>query len=266
MVSTENFQPEETRRAPCILGDNMEERQIRRQLKTDLLMSGLALVSISIGLYEIASPRETTGMTSLDWLDLGIVAVFILEFAMAVRRGGGLRPVLRERWWELPSLIPITGGMIASLQGVSLVRGVRLLRLVRVVRLLRIFGVALRFRRVFDFLIRVYQRSQAGPLFGAAATIVLLGTIGAFAAESRQNPHFSVFQDSLWWALNMFTNVAYVDFQPVTGLGRIVAAILQILGIAFIGIFAGSMANAIMKESRDADSKETPEPPHSDTP
>ncbi len=236
----------------------MEQRQIQRQLKTDLLMSGLALVSISIGLYEIGCPRLTTGMTSLDWLDLGIVAVFIIDFALAIRRDG-LRRVLKECWWELPSLLPVTGGMIVSLDGIALVRGVRLLRLVRVVRLLRIFNVTLRFRRVIHFIVRVYQRSQAGPLFAAAATIVLFGAVSAFAAESRQNPSFTAFQDNLWWALNMFTNVAYVDFQPATGMGRVVAGILQILGIAFIGIFAGSMANAIIKESPEADSKETPE-------
>jgi len=244
----------------------MEQQQIRRQLKTDLLMSGLALVSIGIGLYEIGSPRQAPGMTSLDWIDLGIVGVFILEFALAVRRGEGLRPALKERWWELPSLIPITGGMIASMDGIAMVRGVRLLRLVRVVRLLRIFSVALRFRRVTHFIIRVYQRSQAGALFAAATVIVLLGSVSAFAVESRDNPKFAGFQDSIWWALNMFTNVAYVDFQPVTGMGRVVAGILQIPGIAFIGIFAGSMANAIMQESARMNSKMTPEENPSDAP
>lgn len=64
----------------------------------------------------------------------------------------------------------------------------------------------------------------------------------------------------------MFTNVAYVDFQPVTGAGRIVAGILQILGIAFIGIFVGSMANAIMQESQQRASKPAEEEEVSDEP
>ncbi|HPM84039.1 MAG TPA: potassium channel family protein [Candidatus Anammoximicrobium sp.] len=236
--------------------DGLEQHQIRRQLKIDLWMTALALVSISIGLYELGQPEREAGMTPLDWLDLSIVAVFILEFALAVRRQG-LREVLRRRWWEIPSLIPLTGGMIASMNGIAVVRGVRLLRLVRVVRLLRVFSVALRFRRVAGFIVRVYQRSQAGALFGAAAIIVLLGSVSAYAAESQSNSRFAAFQDAVWWALNMFTNVAYVDFQPVTGLGRIVAGVLQILGIAFIGIFAGSMANAIMQESPRDESEES---------
>jgi hypothetical protein len=238
----------------------MEQNHVQRQLKTDLFMSGLALISISIGLYELGSSHPTVGMTSLDWIDLGIVGVFILDFLLAVRREG-LKPVLRQRWWELPSLIPITGGMVASMEGISLVRGVRLLRLVRVVRLLRVVGVAMRFRGVMGFIVRVYRRSQAGALFVAAAIIVVLGSVSAFAAESQSNPRFAVFGDTIWWALNMFTNVAYVDFQPVTGGGRIVAGVLQILGIAFIGIFAGSMANAIMQESprKDAESSAKPD-------
>jgi hypothetical protein len=54
-------------------------------------------------------------------------------------------------------------------------------------------------------------------------------------------------------ALNMVTNVAYLDFQPITGIGRIIAGFLQMLGIAFIGIFTASMANAIIKETNESD-------------
>ena len=234
----------------------MKERQAMEQLKTDVLMSVLALVSIGIGMYEIGRPRPLPGMTTLDWIDLSIVIVFIIDFARSVKRAGGLRPALREHWWELPSLIPITGGMIGSIDGIALVRGVRLLRLVRIVRLLRVVSVLLRFRRVIHFIGRVYKRSQAGAILATAAAIVLLGAVAAFAAESRCNTHLADFQENVWWALNMFTNVAYVDFQPATGIGRLVAGILQVFGIAFIGIFAGSMANAIMQESPRSASKE----------
>ena len=221
-----------------------------REFKRDLWMSALALVSIGIGLYQLGQGGAVSGMTALDYVDLGIVVVFIAEFALSARRAGSFRAFLARRWWELPSMIPITGGMISGMGGISLVRSVRLLRLVRAVRLLRVVSVGLRLRRVSGFIARVYSRSQAGSLVAVAAVIVLLGAVAAFAAESRHSVHFATFQNSLWWSLNMFTNVAYVDFQPATGLGRLLAGILQVFGIAFIGIFAGSMANAIMQESK----------------
>lgn len=230
----------------------MSKQESINQLKSDLWMSVLAVVSIVIGLYQMARPPAAPGMTSLDYLDLGIVVVFIAEFVLSVRRAGSLRKVLRERWWELPSMIPVTGGMIAGLDGVSLVRGVRLLRLVRVVRLLRVVSVAMRLRRHVHFVAGVYRRSQAGALLTGAAILVLLGSVAIFAVESHCNHRFAAFSDSLWWSLNMFTNVAYVDFQPATGAGRVVSGLLQVLGIAFIGTFAGSMANAIMQQSKPA--------------
>ena len=226
-----------------------------KQLRRDLWMAALAVVSIAIGLYGMGQPKDQMGMSWLDYVDLAIVGVFIVDFVLAVRATGSLRRVLRERWWELPSMIPITGGMIGGMEGISLIRGVRLLRLVRVVRLLRVVSIALRFRRQAFFIAQVYRRSKAGSILTFAAVIILLGAVAAFAAESRYNPRFGAFKDSLWWSLNMFTNVAYVDFQPVTGACRLVAGILQILGIAFIGIFAGSMANAIMQETKAEESK-----------
>ena len=47
----------------------------------------------------------------------------------------------------------------------------------------------------------------------------------------------------------MFTNVAYVDFQPATLAGKIVAAILEMSGIGSIGLFTASLAKAIAESA-----------------
>jgi hypothetical protein len=49
-------------------------------------------------------------------------------------------------------------------------------------------------------------------------------------------------------SLALVTNVAYLDFQPVTLAGRMLAGILQLCGIAFIGVFTASLAGAIVRE------------------
>ena len=46
----------------------------------------------------------------------------------------------------------------------------------------------------------------------------------------------------------MVTNVAYVDFQPATLGGRVLAGILQVWGIGFIGIFAATLTDALLTE------------------
>lgn len=218
------------------------------RLGYELALAFLALVSVAIGAWEVTHPRPEPGFTWLDWLDLSIVAVFVVDFAVEARRRGSVRAYARENWWELPSLVPITGGVITALEGFSIVRVLRLARLVRVLRLLRLAGVAARLRATSTYFGRLVRRSRAVQLFAFAALVVAAGTAAGWFAERGANPRFEDPDDAAWWALNMFTNVAYVDFQPATPAGRVIAAVLEVLGIAFIGVFAGSVANALLKE------------------
>lgn len=220
----------------------------RASLPYELMLAALAIVSVGIGVHDFLNPRSATGFTWVDWLDLSIVAVFIVDFIVESRRRGSAWAHARDNWWELPSLIPITGGMIFQLEGFAVVRALRLVRLIRLLRLLRVAGVAARFRSNGRVVARVARRSRVLLLLGAGAVIVALGSVAGHFAERHTNDRLAHYPDALWWALNMFTNVAYVDFQPLTGLGRVIAGILEFLGIAFIGVFAASVTNALIKE------------------
>ncbi len=211
-------------------------------------MAMLALVSVGLGIYDIFHTREEPGMIWRDWLDLSIVAVFILDFIREARRRGSFRAYAREHWWEIPTLIPITSGIAMQLEGFPLIRALRLVRFVRFLRLLRLAGLAGRVRSGRHVLARVMVRARVAMLLFIGAAGVGFGAIGGFLAERHANEHMTRFIDALWWALNMFTNVAYVDFQPVTSGGRVVAGILEFTGIAFIGVFAASITNALLRE------------------
>lgn len=222
----------------------------RRQLRHDLAISALALVSVGIGLYELARPDPR--FSPLDALDLAIVAVFLVDFVRHARRSGDARRYVRGHWWELPSLVPVTGGLVEGLGGISVIRGVRLLRLARAVRLLRILGVAARLRRVRRYLGRVAKRARVATIGAAGALVVALGALAATLVEAS-NPRLATWGDALWWSLNVFTTVAYVDHQPATGGGRVLAGLLMVAGVAFIGVFTASLANAILKEPPEED-------------
>lgn len=49
------------------------------------------------------------------------------------------------------------------------------------------------------------------------------------------------FQDALWWSFVTTTTVGYGDLSPVTGLGRIVAAVLMLVGIGLIDSLTSSI-------------------------
>lgn len=223
----------------------------RTSIAYELALAGLALVSVAIGVYDFLHPRARPGFTWLDWVDLAIVALFVADFAASARRRGSLRAYARENWWEVPSLVPITGAMVAALEGYPVVRALRLARLVRLLRILRAAGVAARLRSSWGLLSRVARRSRVAVLLSAGGAITFVGSVAGWLAERHANERMAAYPDALWWALNMFSNVAYVDWQPVTGWGRVVAGVLEFLGIAFIGVFAASVTNALLREDDD---------------
>ncbi|WP_322545968.1 potassium channel family protein, partial [Clostridium perfringens] len=50
------------------------------------------------------------------------------------------------------------------------------------------------------------------------------------------------FGDAIWWSFVTFTTVGYGDVLLTTNLGRIVAILLMIFGIGFIGVTTSTIA------------------------
>lgn len=235
------------------------QRHAARQLRKDLLISALALVSVAIGLYDLRRVRAHSHFTWLDVVDLGIVVIFIVDFIRSARGSGDWRAYVRRNWYELPSLLPITGNMVAGAEAVPLLRSLRLVRLVRVMRLLRVIGAAARLGDFWRKAFRIARRAHLGSLAAFAALVIVAGAGLVWLAEAKDNTNFAGFGDALWWAVNMFTNVAYVDFHPATAGGRVVAMLLEFTGIGFIGLFTASLAGALLTD-KEAEEEENEEP------
>jgi hypothetical protein len=220
-------------------------RSTSHQVARDLTLVALSLVSVAIGLYQLSRGRETPAFGTLDAIDLAIVAVFWIDL---VREGSrvGWRKYLRTHWWELPSLVPAVPVLVANAPAVAVARALRLLRIFRII------GVLLRLRPIGEYLYRLARRARIDLILGMGACVIGIGTVIAYAVESEANPNMTTWGQATWFAFNMFTNVAYLDLHPITISGRILAGILQLCGIAFIGIFTASLAGAIVHEGPPA--------------
>lgn len=233
------------------------QRHAERQLRKDLYISALALVSAGIGLYDINHTREDNHFTWYDIVDLVIVVIFILDFIWSAAGSGNWRDYVKRHWYEVPTLIPITGNMVSGAQAVPLIRSLRLVRLLRVFRLLRVAGALARLHRFWRKAFRIARRAHLGSLVTFAAMVIAVGAGLAWITEGSVNENFKNMGDTLWWAVNMFSNVAYVDFHPQTLGGRLVAMILEFTGIAFIGLFTASLAGALITDKEPTDDEES---------
>jgi voltage-gated potassium channel len=83
---------------------------------------------------------------------------------------------------------------------------------------------------------------------------ICVSSISMYFLERNANHEMKTYLDSLWWCLVTITTVGYGDIFPVTGAGKIVAAITMTFGIGFLGIFTATIAtvliDSLLKEGR----------------
>lgn len=138
--------------------------------------------------------------------------------------------------------------MVFGTEPMPLLHILRLVKQVRIIRLLRVKITLGILKSFWASAFRIARRAHIDVL-AAAAAVVIVGAAGTmWLIEADFNASFVNMGDSLWWAVNMFANVAYVEFHPATFGGRMVAMVLEFSGIAFIGLFAASLAGALLTD------------------
>jgi Ion channel len=70
------------------------------------------------------------------------------------------------------------------------------------------------------------------------------------ADDGRHSTNFPSLGDGLWWALQTVTTVGYGDHVPTDAAGRIVAALVMLLGLGFITVITASITSAFVEQSR----------------
>ena len=84
-------------------------------------------------------------------------------------------------------------------------------------------------------LVRYAERLTVVRAVFSIATIAVVLTVGAAALGRLVEPEtFGSFGESCWWALQTVSTVGYGDTVPATGGGRVIAAVLMLLGVAFV--------------------------------
>ncbi len=108
------------------------------------------------------------------------------------------------------------------------------------------YGVQFRSRReaLLESL-RYWNRSGAGLVGGVILVAWIVGSVGLYLAEHRDNPDFDGVFETLWsvWIL-LFSGM---EINLATGVGKIFAMIVVMSGIGFVGLFTGTVASILVE-------------------
>lgn len=120
----------------------------------------------------------------------------------------------------------------------------RFIRAIRLFRLFRIFKMG-RYSKALRTLTEVIRNKKEELFISVFAVFVLLiisSSAMYFVENSKQPEAFSSIPAAMWWGVATLTTVGYGDVYPVTPIGKILGAIIALLGIGLFAMPAGILA------------------------
>ena len=197
----------------------------------ELFILALSILSL-VNLVLLILPISGNVKDIVFIVDAGLTVIFVSDFLLRLfsspsksgyfLRGGG--------WLDLLGSLPT-------------LRIFRLFRVIRVMRLLRQEGGRQVLRDVWS------QRAQGGLLLVALFGILTLefGCMLVLAFEIHAaGSNIETGGQALWWGIVTITTVGYGDYYPVSMGGRVMGALIMIVGIGLFGTFTGFVANAFL--------------------
>ncbi len=93
-------------------------------------------------------------------------------------------------------------------------------------------------RKRYQFL----ENAGLKAAFVILISAVLLGTI-IYIVEANNNNGFHSIGDGIWWFFVTISTVGYGDKVPVTGLGRTIAIIVMLFGVAILSVITATISS-----------------------
>jgi voltage-gated potassium channel len=161
-----------------------------------------------------------------------------------------------KRWryvlsfWGLVDLVAILpsflGLFIPATRYFTVVRSIRLLRVFKILRLTAYTeGASIITGALFA------SRHKITVFLGAVVTIVLIMGTTMYIIEGPEHG-FADIPTSIYWAIVTMTTVGFGDITPGTGIGKMLASILMIIGYGVIAVPTGIVTSEMIRGSSNA--------------
>ncbi len=144
---------------------------------------------------------------------------------------------------DLFSILPFYLPMFMTLD-------MRFLRILRLFRIIRVFKLA-RYSDALQTMGSVLRRKRPELIVtvSGGAMVLIIASCLMYDAEHNAQPEvFSSIPKTMWWAVVTLTTVGYGDMVPVTMMGRILGAVIAIMGVGMIALPAGLLGSGFLEE------------------
>ena len=219
----------------------------------DLLIMGLILLSV-ISVFATTFSLPESVLHCLWIFEIVSIVIFSIEYLLRLWTADLLYPELsgmKARWRyihsgmaliDLFAILPFYLPMVIPINLLGL-RSIRLIRLLRIFKLNRYSDALASIGSVF----KQKSREIFASLFFVAILLVIASLLIYHVEHDAQPDKFQNAFSGLWWAVATLTTVRYGDIYPVTVAGKILGALIAILGIGMVAIPTGILSAGFME-------------------
>lgn len=181
------------------------------------------------------------------WLELGITAVFTVEYILRVISWPNPLRYIFSFWGfiDLATILPLYVIWLWPEIGVEYLFAWRAMRVIRVLRILKLLRLMPALNSLWSAIVN--SRHQLILFYTFIGIVMVVAGALMYGIEGPVNG-FTTLSTSVYWAIVTVTTVGYGDITPHTAAGRMVASVLILIGYSVIAIPTGIITAQMTNE------------------
>ena len=223
----------------------------------DVFLVALIVLNVLAVCLETVHPFGTRWRQAFGAFEIFSVAVFSIEYLLRVwtaaedeRFSAPIRGRLHFMVTplalvDLLAILPFYAPIVLRVD----LRFLRALRLIRILRLLKLG----RYSQAMQTIARVVvaKKEELAVTAFVVLILLLLGSAGLYYAEHDAQPDaIPSIPAAMWWGVVTLSTVGYGDIVPVTQVGKLLGAVVALLGIGMFALPTGILGAAFVEEVR----------------
>jgi voltage-gated potassium channel len=219
----------------------------------------LVLVNVAAVVLESVPSIEDRFRTTFLVIEIVSLIAFTVEYGLRLWTAVEHMPLAGRSSWAARWAWARTPAAIVDLLAVApfylALFGPTDLRALALFRLVRFFKLARYSSGLTSLLEAIYAERQAllATLLILSGLVLTMASFMYLAEREAQPDRFGTIPDAMWWAIVTLTTLGYGDAVPITPLGKIIAALTAVMGVAMlalpVGIVATSFAEVIHRRA-----------------